>query len=264
MILHRVIDVFFRTLDAVDTARDQLERVLGRESETDPWAVPWSDDDSSDPQNAFDSAPQSDEAAANGSSFDPENTDTAPTESVKATESVPTGTETQKRASKKRSTSKATASSKSKSPSSSRKKVKKSPGRKKSSAANRKGSVDRSGKDVDSARARAIENHIREHQLKMVTADDQLRGKKVLARVVWALWSTEQAGAKKGLTTKDISALLSACANIEVFTTNIGRACRDHAELIYLNEPDGRSKRYSLTEAGHREAQSYFENDGNG
>ena len=277
MILHRVIDVFFRTLDAVDTARDQLERVLGRENETDPWAVPWPEDGGTEPQDASHASPQNGGTAEDESVSHSDDTGSGPQESLEATESPPTSSPAQKQAGQKQAaqkqagqkqaaqkqpSSKAGADSKSKTQASPRSKAKKGPGRKKSTAANRKGSVDRSGKDVDSARARAIENHIAEHRLRVVYPDDQLQGKKVLARVVWALWATEQAGAKKGLTTKDISALLSACANIEVFTTNIGRACRDHSDLIFLNEPDGRSKRYSLTETGFQEATSFFEING--
>jgi len=37
---------------------------------------------------------------------------------------------------------------------------------------------------------------------------------------------------------------------MEVFATNVARACRDETDLIVESTPDGRSKRYRLTDAG--------------
>ena len=70
--------------------------------------------------------------------------------------------------------------------------------------------------------------------------------------MVWALSEAHAAGVSAGLTTNDVSALLSKAADIEVFATNIGRACRDHKSLIAESEPDGRSKRYILTDEGKK------------
>ena len=41
-IVNRLLDVFFRTLDAVDTARERVDRVLGRAPKPEPWATEWS------------------------------------------------------------------------------------------------------------------------------------------------------------------------------------------------------------------------------
>lgn len=240
MLVHRLIDVFFKALDIADATRDQIDRVLGREQESDPWAVPWDDNTHSDQptseQSDFQKGPPAEEAGVEATKAAP--TDSAPASSPKKKQTA--------KGKKTTTTSKKSSA-----------RTKKVPGRKKSSTSKRKGSVDRSGKDVDSARARAIATHVVENGLPVVLADHEIEGKKVLARVVWALWAASQAGGKKGLTTKDISALLSTCAEMEVYTTNIGRACRDHTELIEPNEPDGRSKRYSLSAQGERAARLF-------
>ena len=41
MIVHRLLDVFFRTLDAVDIVRDRVDQMLGRQPRPDPWATSW-------------------------------------------------------------------------------------------------------------------------------------------------------------------------------------------------------------------------------
>jgi hypothetical protein len=110
--------------------------------------------------------------------------------------------------------------------------------------------VDRSGKDFESPRAQVIHQHILREQKGVVTEEAELNNKKVLARVVWALGAAHDAGSELGLTTGDTSALLHLAAGMEVFATNIGRACRDHKELIEESDSEGRSKRYRLTAEG--------------
>jgi hypothetical protein len=119
---------------------------------------------------------------------------------------------------------------------------------------NRKGSVDRSGKDFDSARARAVYEALRQRAGQVIVDDATLDGKKVLARVVWALFAAEGAGSEMGLTAADASALLHLAAGVEVFSTNIARTCRDETALIVESEPDGRIKRYKLTARGREKA----------
>jgi hypothetical protein len=117
-------------------------------------------------------------------------------------------------------------------------------------SAGRKGSVDRSGRDLDSARARVVETWLRDNRRPLVADDAMLDGKRTLARVLWAVASAEDAGSEQGLTAADASALLSSAAGVEVFTTNVGRTFRDEATLFVETIPDGRSKRYKLTPAG--------------
>lgn len=126
----------------------------------------------------------------------------------------------------------------------------KSVGGSKKAGSNRKGSVDRSGKDFDSPRARAILEQLRGVGLGVVTEDADQGGKRVLARVLWALLAADRAGSELGLTAADASALLHLGAGMEVYATNVARACRDETDLIEESVPDGRSKRYKLTTAG--------------
>jgi hypothetical protein len=123
-------------------------------------------------------------------------------------------------------------------------------------ATTRKGSIDRVGKDVDSPRARAIMVWLREQGAAKLSVDAALDGKKLPARVAWALLAAERAGSEQGLTANDISSLLSAAAKVEVFATNIGRSLRDEPTWFVETAPDGRSKRYRLTAAGKRRAQT--------
>jgi len=41
---------------------------------------------------------------------------------------------------------------------------------------------------------------------------------------------------------------------MEVYATNVGRACRDHKALIEVATTEGRSKTYRLTEEGYKRA----------
>ena len=120
----------------------------------------------------------------------------------------------------------------------------------KKTISNRKGSVDRQGRDLDSPRATAIAAWIVSSGTAVVTEAADLDGKRTLARVLWALAMAEQAGTADGLTSADTSALLSVAADVEVFSTNVARAFRDEAALFVETSPDGRSKRYALTAAG--------------
>jgi hypothetical protein len=114
----------------------------------------------------------------------------------------------------------------------------------------RKGSVDRVGKDLDSARANEIAAWLASHPLPVVTEDAAVDGKRTVARLLWAVSVAQQAGHDDGLTAADTSALLSSVAHVEVFATNVARAFRDERALFVETNVDGRSKRYALTAAG--------------
>ncbi len=226
MIVHRLLDAFFRGLDAVDAARDRVDQLLGREPRPDPWAVDWPPPEAGAPADAPAAPPESPPSPA------------APPPEAKKPEA-------KKPAKKKPAAKKPVADAAD--PDGAKKKAGR---KKKSSSSKRKGSVDRSGKDISTPRAKRVAAHVKAEQLRLVTVDDETEGKKVLARVVWALAAARGAGEAEGMTTKDVSALLSDAADIEVFTTNIGRACRDHTDLIEAAAPEGRSKRYRLTDQG--------------
>src|SRR5262249_15403791 len=88
----------------------------------------------------------------------------------------------------------------------------------------------------------------------VIAADADYNGKKVLARVLWALDAGDKAGSELGLTAIDASALLHLAAAMEVYATNVARTCRDESRLIEEAQPGGRSKRYKLTAAGKEAA----------
>lgn len=244
MLVHRLLDAFFRTLDAVDAARDRIDRMLGRKPRPDPWSVEWPP-----PKTDLAEEPPKNGAAGKAGSGTAQKAEAKKEEAKeRAADEAKRSTRgaAQKTAKKgaKKSARAASATAKPK------------PTEKKPRSKGRKGSVDRAGKDFDSPRARAVWQYVQDHGLGVITEDADVDGKKVLGRVLWALFAAEQAGSEKGLTTADASALLHLAAGMEVFATNIGRACRDHQELIVESEPDGRNKRYKLTDAGRQKAQA--------
>lgn len=235
-IVNRLLDAFFRTLDAVDMARERLDRALGRAPKPEPWAQEWA-------PSAPVSSPQPARKPATVIPLREVPLAPAPAKADKP------GTDKTGKAKGKSAPKRIrTASSKAK------------PAARAASAgsgiksASRKGSVDRKGADFDSPRARAIVDRLNAERTSVVSADAAHEGKKVLARVLWALGAAEKAGSELGLTAADASALLSMAAGLDVFATNIARACRDESELIEESSPDGRSKRYKLTTAGRAAA----------
>ena len=259
MLVHRLLDAFFRTLDAVDAVRDRMDRVLGREPRPDPWAVQWpppatpgEGEPKPNGEHRLDDSKEARPQAKVGRAASEQRARVA---DVDVADRAPSKQGPAKQAPSKQPTAgKAPAAKSKKATASAAAKAK--PAAKKASSKGRKGSVDRSGKDFDSPRARAVLESLKEGGPGVVTEDAEYNGKKVLARVLWALGAAEQAGSERGLTTADTSALLHLAAGMEVFATNIGRACRDHGELIVESEADGRSKRYMLTAAGRAAAAS--------
>ena len=219
-LVNRLLDAFFRTLDAVDIARERIDRALGRAPRPEPWTSEWSP------------VPDAPSSSSSSSSSPVPSTFSAPAPVVRAP--APARKQAQAPAAKKKTT-KAIAA-------------------KKGSGGNRKGSVDRSGKDFDSPRAKAIVERLKEQKLGVIAEDADLNGKRVLARVLWALDAADKAGSELGLTAADASALLHLAGGMEVFATNVARTCRDETALISESSPDGRSKRYKITDAGRQAA----------
>lgn len=235
-IVNRLLDAFFRTLDAVDMARERLDRALGRAPKPEPWAQEWS-------PGAPVSPPQPARKPATVIPLREVPSSPAPAKADKASADKadrPKGKSATKKI--RTASSKAKPAARGASTGSGLK------------SASRKGSIDRKGTDFDSPRARAIVERLKAEGASVVTADADHEGKKVLARVLWALGAAEKAGSELGLTAADASALLSMAAGLDVFATNIARACRDESELIEESSPDGRSKRYKLTAAGRAAA----------
>lgn len=251
-LVNRLLDVFFRTLDAVDVARERIDRALGRGPRPEPWTSEWHPAPETERAGPSVEGPELFETpgqkpasapAAATKSKKPDKTDkNAKTKTSKA----PKGTTSAKPAADKARPKKAAPS-----PSEVSRRAEATPsGGKKAGGGNRKGSVDRSGKDFDSPRAKAIVEKLKSSGQGVITEDAALEGKRVLARVLWALAAADQAGSELGLTAADASALLHLAAGVEVFATNVARTCRDESALIEESTPDGRSKRYKLTAAG--------------
>ncbi len=260
MIVHRLLDAVFRTLDTVDAIRARVDAVLGRADAQPPSAWPAVIDDDN---GAIDSASvrsvySPDDQRLNQWTQDQHDVDgdvagdaskpaPAPSQKVtakKTTAKKPTATKTAKAATKTTATN-----------TPGKRKAKKTTAKKAAASttttmASRKGSVDRHGKDLDSARAREVAAFIEKSGSRIIDEEAALDGKRTLARVLWAVAIAEQSGSSAGLTAVDASALLSTVANVEVFSTNVARAFRDEHALFTETTPDGRSKRYTLTAAG--------------
>ncbi len=261
MIVHRILDAVFRTLDAVDAVRARVGSIVGAADPQPPSAWPADGDDvrhdSAAVRATYVDSPSVDDWKNSDDDGD-DSEKAAPRAKAKKAPpvSVPAATEQDSGAKKATSsTPKKTTKSAKRGPQTPRpKKVKAAPEAKAESktptAVSRKGSVDRSGKDFDSPRAKAVKAFIEGQGRPVISVDADLDGKKTLARVLWAMIAADDAGVEGGLTAADASALLSTVAGVEVFATNVARAFRDEAELFEETSPDGRSKRYTVTDAG--------------
>lgn len=241
MIVHRILDVVFRTLDTVDAVRARVDAALGRAPQ--PPASSWPpvvDAPPAQQQQQQQTSRVVDDESARTYTGTPtiEDLYTARPEAPKAEAPKKTETEPKKKAAKSATAPKP------------KKKAKAAAEKEPKKAASRKGSVDRKGDDFDSPRARAIGTWLVDNQRPIVTADAALDNKKTLARVLWAVGAADAAGSEHGLTAADASALLATAAKLDVFSTNVARAFRDESELFTETVPDGRSKRYKLTAAG--------------
>jgi hypothetical protein len=311
MLVHRLLDVVFRTLDAIDAVRARVDRALGTEPQPPSTWPPVPDDQPSraapPTSSPASSTPTSSSSGATSSSTSSSPADVAArrprAKKVPASRSVtPRAARTPSSSSTPASRPKGSAAGKKRAPKaqqggapaersevSERSERARKPVVHKRSAAvsaaaaaagaaaaarasaattttttagatssrppsssttGRKGSVDRSGRDFDSPRARVVEAWLREHQRPIVVEEAVLDGKRTLARAVWALAVAADAGSEQGLTAADASALLWSAAGVEVFATNVGRTLRDEPALFVETIPDGRSKRYKLTDAG--------------
>lgn len=247
MLVHRILDVVFRTLDTVDAVRARVGAVLGSDSDREPqpsslWPPgveappPAISVDVGTVNTYTDTASIADAWRARP---DAEGSEKKPEPAKKAKAKKPAKSE----AAKPKSDAKA-AKPKSEAAKPKKKAAAKEPTK------GRKGSVDRKGEDFDSPRARAVEAWLKDQKASVVTADAALDNKKTLARVLWAVGAADAAGSEHGLTAADASALLSMSAGLDVFSTNVARAFRDESDLFAETIPDGRSKRYKLTAAG--------------
>lgn len=252
MLVHRLLDAVFRTLDTIDAVRARVDAVLGKGEGQPPsqWPTTLQGDivvDAPAPAVVVQDADAVRAAYVAPPAHDVGQR-TAPSATVKRTvKAAKAGSAEKAEQPKARAKKKASSSS------AARPKREK-PASKVPASTSRKGSVDRSGKDFDSPRARAVEAFLTQSGGAILAEDAELDGKKTLARVLWAVSVAEAAGSEQGLTAADVSALLSTVAGIEVFATNVARTFRDESALFVETSPDGRSKRYTITAAGRARA----------
>lgn len=254
MIVHRLLDAVFRTLDTIDAVRARVDAVMGRADAQPPSQWPATVDgnvivetaavvnDRDAVRAAYTAAPDVDAWRAAPAPSVPARASARVAKKTPSSSSTSTSTDDQgatKAPAKKKKASQAAARPRKEKP------VSKVP-----APTSRKGSVDRSGKDFDSPRARAVEAWLTSTGAPILAEDAELDGKKTLARVLWAVAVAEQAGSDGGLTAADTSALLSSVASVEVYATNVARTFRDESELFEETTPDGRSKRYTVTARG--------------
>jgi hypothetical protein len=253
MIVHRLLDAVFRTLDTVDALRVRIDAVIGRSdaqpASSWPATVEVNINDADDVRAGVVAPADLDAWRSRPEAPAPEPSKTTTRAAAKPKTATKTATRTKKATPAatvhKTATVSATAARPKKTPTAQPDVASTPP-----SSASRKGSVDRSGKDFDSPRARAVEGWLKEHGGAIVAEDATLNGKRTLARVLWAVALAEQAGSEHGLTAADTSALLSSAAGVEVFATNVARSFRDESDLFRETTPDGRSKRYTVTDVG--------------
>jgi hypothetical protein len=251
MLVHRLLDAVFRTLDTIDAVRARVDAILGNGEARPPsqWPATIQGDvvvDAPAPAVVMQDATAVRAAYVSPPDLDAWKDESSSTPAKKAAR-APKADEPEK-------AGKAKAPAKKKASSSAARPKREKPASKVPVPTSRKGSVDRSGKDFDSPRARAVEAFLIGQKAPILAEDADLDGKKTLARVLWAVAVAEQAGSEQGLTAADVSALLSSVAGIEVFATNVARTFRDEPELFVETTPDGRSKRYTVTAAGRERA----------
>ena len=176
MIVHRILNVVFRTLDAVDAVRARVDSALGKHAEQ-PSSWPPQADPVSASRVDLEGEPASDPIAS---------------ARVEIHAAAPAATMQKDKVKKAKTPQKAAAKAAVK-PS---KPTLRQPaaGRTKRAGAARKGSVDRKGVDVDSPRARAIQTFLKDNGTGVVTQDASLDSKKTVARVLWAVAVAEAAG----------------------------------------------------------------------
>lgn len=261
MIVHRLLDAVFRTLDTVDALRVRIDAVLGRSdaqpASSWPAVVEVNINDADDVRAGAVAPADLDASRSKPEAPAPEKSKTTTRAAAKPNTATKTATRTAtKTATRTKKATPAATVPKTARASATAARPKKTPTDQPDvastppSSSSRKGSVDRSGKDFDSPRARAVEGWLKEHGGAIVAEDATLNGKRTLARVLWAVALAEQAGSEHGLTAADTSALLSSAAGVEVFATNVARSFRDESELFCETTPDGRSKRYTVTDVG--------------
>ncbi len=113
--------------------------------------------------------------------------------------------------------------------------------------------ISKSFEPIHSERADKIYDHLGQHALKVIHEDSEVAGKKSLAWVMWAFKNAAEADYQDGISVHDVSALVYKAAKVELYPINVSRVVHNHTDYIRQVSQDRKTKRYLLTEEGHKE-----------
>jgi hypothetical protein len=113
----------------------------------------------------------------------------------------------------------------------------------------RKSSI-KPAKEIGSLRADVILQKLTDDNLRRVSINDAIDGKKSLAYLIWALGHAEEAKVVDGISIHDVSALLYRACQIELYPINVSRVVYKNPALIRKVGQEKRTKTYLLTDEG--------------
>lgn len=230
IVIQKLLDAFFLGLDAADEARRRLDRLLGRPEE-EPFEVVWPEEQEAAPPQKGNGQTGTDKTSPSIVTAPPA---AAPVEQAVAQEPV---VETQEPTMES-----APKPAKKAAP----KKTAKKTGKPKKRATGKRPKVPTEVQDLASK--------VKSGQLaKALGADDEVKSKRMLARVVYILGCAEAADLG-ALTSTEVAHVLTYGVDIDTFGTNISRAIRQGALGLVESLPakPRETKRYALTDAGRQ------------
>jgi hypothetical protein len=113
----------------------------------------------------------------------------------------------------------------------------------------RKSSI-KPAKEIGSLRADVILQKLKENNLRRVSIDDAIDGKKSLAYLIWALGHAQEAQIQQGISIHDVTALLYRACEIELYPINVSRVVYKNPALVRKAGQEKRTKTYLLTSEG--------------
>lgn len=228
IVVQKLLDGFFLGLDAVDAARRQVDRLLGRPQEA-PFEVVWPE-----PQG---NPPQSDAPSVVPAK-------TKPAAQPKAKSSAASSA-------KKKAKAKPAASSKG---------SKAAPAKKTAKRSAKKTAAGGPSRPKVNIEIEDLANKVKEGKLQArpLVDDDELGGKRMIARVVYVLGAADSEDLG-GLSSTEIAHVLTFGLGIETFGTNISRAVRQGmAGMVETLSGSGRIQRYGLSDDGRKQFLATF------
>lgn len=226
LVVQKLLDGFFLGLDAVDAARRQVDRLLGRPLEA-PFEVVWPEPQVDLPQSDAPSAAPAETKAAAQPKASPakKKAQTKPAASSKGSKAGAAKTANKVR---QKAPKKATADS---------------PARPKVNI------------EIEDLATKVKEGKL---QARPLVDDDELGGKRMIARVVYVLGAADSEDLG-GLSSTEIAHVLTFGFGIETFGTNISRAIRQGmAGMVEALSGSGRIQRYGLSDDGRKQFLATF------